>query len=194
MALIVSIAVVLTTVAAESMSVPVPSPGDIAPLIVASRWVKGEPVADYEPGRVYVVDLWSTWCKPCIDAFPVLKAIESKYGNEVTFIGLDIWEMDSDRVNAFLSSNLGVLPSTVALDSIPEGCDPFGGLCTVQFLGTSESASIPKTFIVDQSGRIAWIGLPEELEAPLEQVLAGKWVREANAKVDSSTENTSRGE
>jgi hypothetical protein len=43
-------------------------PGEKAPAIVASKWLRGEPIDQFAPGSVYAVDFWSTWCNPCIAA------------------------------------------------------------------------------------------------------------------------------
>jgi hypothetical protein len=49
------------------------------------------------------------------------------------------------------------------------------GLTAVAFTGDTASVSIPRTYLVDRSGRIAWIGLPQELDEPLSRVLTGSW-------------------
>ena len=159
-----------------------PVPGEAAPPIVAAKWSRGIPIEQYEAGQVYVVDLWSTWCKPCIASMPELRELENQFSESVTVIAMNIWEMEPQQMPQFLEANGSIMPAHVALDSVPSGREANEGLTAVQFLGTSERVSIPKSFIVDQSGRIAWIGLPGGLEEPLSRVVAGTWDTKAFAE------------
>jgi thiol-disulfide isomerase/thioredoxin len=149
-----------------------PAVGEPAPPITAARWIGGGPVERFERGRIYVVDLWSTWCKPCIASLPKLRELEARHAGQVTFIAVDIWEMEPERAPAFLADHAGEMPGVVALDSVPAGLEANMGLTAVRYLGTSESVRIPRTFIVGQDGRIAWVGSPDDLEGALETVVA----------------------
>ena len=152
-----------------------PALGDQAPPIVASNWVRGEPLAQYESGQVYVVDLWSTWCKACISSMPALHELEGKYDEGLTMIAMNVWEMEPAGVPKFMEASGKFMPAYVAMDSIPIGKEANEGHTAMAFLGTSENITIPKTFLIDQKGRIAWVGHPDNLEGPLSQVLAGTW-------------------
>src|SRR5947208_1155637 len=44
--------------------------GDRAPGLSVSKWLKGEPVTQFQPGKVYVVEFWATWRQPCIKSIP----------------------------------------------------------------------------------------------------------------------------
>jgi thiol-disulfide isomerase/thioredoxin len=159
-----------------------PAIGESAPPIIASKWIRGAPVDHFVSGRVYVVDLWSTWCRPCIASMPVLHALEAKFAKKVTFIAMDVWELDPSRIPAFMKTHADSMLSVVALDSVPTGKEANEGFTAKEYVGTSESASIPKTFIIDQQGKVVWIGLPGEMENPLSLVLEGKWDVAAFAK------------
>ena len=43
-------------------------PGEEAPALGACEWIRGDAIRQYDPGQVYVVDLWATWCMPCLRA------------------------------------------------------------------------------------------------------------------------------
>jgi thiol-disulfide isomerase/thioredoxin len=150
-------------------------PGEMAPPILASKWLRGTPVGQFESGHVYVIDLWSTWCKPCIAAMPTIYKLEHKFAGRATVIAMNVWEFSPQSIPKFLESHGDSMAAIVALDSIPEGKEVNEGLTAKAYLGTSESASIPKSFLIDQFGRVAWIGHPNNLEGPLSQVLAGTW-------------------
>ncbi len=162
--------------------------GEMAPPIVAAKWIRGTPVEQYDTGRVYVVDLWSTWCAPCINAMPAIREIQTRYADGVTVIAMSVWEFDRQRIAKFMETHGGTMPAVVALDSVPDGKEPDEGLTAAKFLGTSGSASIPKLVIIDQTGRVAWIGRPDDIEKPLSQVVAGTWDLAAFIKSASSEE------
>ncbi|MDT7833266.1 TlpA disulfide reductase family protein [Flavobacteriaceae bacterium S356] len=45
-------------------------------------------LSDYKGTYVYI-DLWATWCKPCIAQFPAQKQLEKDYhGKNITFLGI----------------------------------------------------------------------------------------------------------
>src|SRR5687767_8058847 len=54
-------------------------PGDSAPKLSVDKWVKGEPVKEFEKGKVYVVEFWATWCGPCITSIPHVTKLQAKY-------------------------------------------------------------------------------------------------------------------
>src|SRR5262249_36414263 len=61
--------------------------GDPAPQLKADKWLQGGEVKAFEPGKVYVVEFWATWCGPCISAMPHLAQLQEHYKDKVTFIG-----------------------------------------------------------------------------------------------------------
>ncbi|EGD33505.1 MULTISPECIES: TlpA family protein disulfide reductase [unclassified Capnocytophaga] len=44
-------------------------------------------------GKVVYIDVWATWCKPCIGEIPALKALEAKFhGKNIEFVSISIDE------------------------------------------------------------------------------------------------------
>src|SRR5688572_6824044 len=66
--------------------------GDPAPAIQVAEWVQGKPVAKFEPGSMYVVEFWATWCGPCKVAIPHLNELSKTYAGKVQFIGVSVSE------------------------------------------------------------------------------------------------------
>ena len=54
--------------------------GTEAPEISVKHWVKGEPATlSTLRGQVVLLEFWATWCKPCQEMFPKLKALDEEY-------------------------------------------------------------------------------------------------------------------
>ena len=159
-----------SAVAGEGLGV-----GDKAPRLVVQEWVKGTPVASFESGRSYVVEFWATWCGPCKKSIPHLTELQRQYDGKVTFIGVSVWEHDGDQsvVAPFVESLGDKMAYAVATDRLDESKSR--GAMAEGWMRAAGQNGIPTAFIVDGTGRIAWIGSPMSLEEPLEQVVAGTW-------------------
>ena len=76
-----------------------PGVGDEAPAFEAER-LAGDgtlALADLE-GRPLVLNFWASWCLPCEDEAPMLKAAHERYGDRVAFVGVDINDARSDAL------------------------------------------------------------------------------------------------
>src|SRR5688572_27868264 len=77
--------------------------GDKAPPLGKGEWVKGDPVEEFESGKVYVIENWATWCAPCVEAIPHLTELQKKYEDQgVVVIGQNMWEDDPSAVKPFV--------------------------------------------------------------------------------------------
>jgi thiol-disulfide isomerase/thioredoxin len=165
------------------------SVGDPAPPLQVSRWIKGKNLERCEPGKVYVVDFWATWCGPCIETFPHLTRLQQKYADKgVTIIGVSIWEGDGAAVEPFVKARGDTMGYSVALDDVPSGKENkgekggFSGKMAKAWMKSAGRNLIPTAFIVGKDGKIAWVGGPRDIDEPLERIVAGKWYRGAPDK------------
>ena len=141
---------------------------DPAPPLTLSSWLKGDPIESFDPGSVYVVEFWATWCGPCIAGMPHLSELQQKHADEVTIIGVNIWERDPGAVPAWMDERGDdLMDYAVAMQE--------GTTMAESWMEAAGERGIPASFIVDQKGRIAWIGHPSRLDEPLERVVAGEW-------------------
>jgi thiol-disulfide isomerase/thioredoxin len=149
--------------------------GDHAPSLAVSGWVKGEKIDRFEPGKTYVVEFWATWCAPCKASIPKLTELAHKYKEKgVRFIGVNVRQDDVSKVRPFVDDMGDKMDYCVALDDVPAKGDPWDGAMAKTWMLAAEERAIPAAFIV-HDGKIAWIGLPMELDRPLEQIVNGSW-------------------
>src|SRR5205809_3312138 len=80
--------------------------GDRALALKADKWLQGDEVKAFEPGKVYLVEFWATWCGPCISAMPHLAQLQAQYKDKgVTFIGYSSKDPNNsaEQVAAFVA-------------------------------------------------------------------------------------------
>lgn len=165
---------------AQNYQVPKLNFGDIAPPLYLGKILKGNNVKKFEKGNFYVIEFWATWCKPCIAAMPHLSILSRKYKNVVTFLAINVYEQMSkktdNQVQAFVDSMGSKMDYNVALQE--------SNLMESEWLDASGGQGIPVTFIVNDEGKIAWIGHPRGgLDSVLTKVLNKTWnIKEALQK------------
>lgn len=147
--------------------------GDVAPAIKVEKYLKGDPISEFKKGHVYVVEFWATWCGPCIRAFPHVSELQEKYKDQVTVVGVNIWERQyneelNTKISDFMKKHGDNMRYTVAFD---------GGAkyMSDKYMAAAGIDSIPHAFIVNQDGKIAWIGHPASMDDALSQVVSKKW-------------------
>jgi thiol-disulfide isomerase/thioredoxin len=183
-----ALAMIAGTLVAQSQAATL-KVGDPAPKLQVAKWVQGEPVKKFEPGTAYIVEFWATWCGPCRATIPHLNETYEKFKDKgLVVIGQDVWERDEALVAPFIKKMGEKMTYRVALDD--KAGDEKGRMATTWMEAAGQSG-IPTAFVVDQSGKIAWIGHPMELKnSILEEILAGKFdVAKAAADYDKRKQN-----
>ncbi|MDW8107105.1 MAG: redoxin domain-containing protein [Armatimonadota bacterium] len=169
--------------------------GDSAPSLPVAKWIKGQPVKEFEQGKVYVVEFWATWCGPCRRTIPHLTKLAEKYKDKATIVGVSIWERVDEtnpeahiqRVEQFVQQMGDQMKYVVAVDGVD-------GATAKAWMVAAGQNGVPTAFVVDQQRRIVWIGHPMAgLDKVLEQVIAGNfdWQAEA-ARLNAELERQRR--
>lgn len=144
--------------------------GDPAPSLKSAKWIKGRPVPAFEKGKVYMVEFWATWCNPCKENIPHLTELAKKYKDQVSIIGVSIWETvkagETDPMKKVVDF---VKQQGSAMDYIV-AADPKNQIGEDWMKAASEGG-IPCVFIIGKDGKIAWIGYPTQAEDVLKKVL-----------------------
>ncbi|MBI5832975.1 MAG: redoxin family protein [Armatimonadetes bacterium] len=140
--------------------------GDPAPKLALGPFIKGQPVTAFEPGKVYVIEFWATWCGPCRASIPHLSELARKY-KDVIVIGTNVWEPDVTKAKPFVDQMGDQMAYRVALDDDSKMADTW--------MKDGGQDGIPAAFIVDGQGKIAWVGHPMSMDEPLAAVVAGTY-------------------
>ncbi len=144
-----------------SESPPGPGSGEVAATPAAAREEAeefpffdegGKPLrlADFR-GRTVLVNLWATWCPPCVAEMPALDALQGRLGGEsfqVVAVSLDRGGAAAARrwLDRAELTNLAVYNTS-----------------SVNFQG----ALLPTSILIDARGRVAWQGTgAKEWDAP----------------------------
>lgn len=97
-------------------------------------------------GSVVLVNLWATWCPPCLQEMPTLNAFYEKYKDQ-GFVLIGVNQEESRDIVAPFVEDFG-LSFPIWLDEKP--------LAQVAF----KTVNLPSSYVIDRSGRIRlmWIG------------------------------------
>jgi thiol-disulfide isomerase/thioredoxin len=117
-----------------------------APLTLSGTTLQGPPwkVAD-AAGKVLVLNVWGSWCGPCVAEMPHLQQVWSQLssaGKPVQFMGIN-YRDGAETAEAFLRVNKVTFPS-LADD---------GGRTLLALRGKANTT--PTTLVLDRRGRIA---------------------------------------
>ncbi|MCJ2009709.1 TlpA family protein disulfide reductase [Methylobacterium sp. J-092] len=145
--------------------------GDPAPGLSFSAFVRGEPVAGVPPGQVSIVAFWSPACPVSRASLPCLTALQAAHP-QVAVLAVALGRPDA--VRCLVRAQGSAVRYAVAIDAPPAPGDVYGPTYQAWFHASYQSG-VPKAFIVDRDGRIAWIGPPLRLAKPLTAVAAGSW-------------------
>lgn len=99
-------------------------------------------LSDYR-GKVVLLNLWATWCGPCVNEMPAFPLLQEEFGEQLQIIALNCGD-SADTVQTFAEKN--GYDFLMALD---EQYDVM--------LGTYQTSSIPYTVIIDPEGVISHI-------------------------------------
>ena len=157
--------------------------GDKAPDLTAVKWLGDKQVTGFEAGKVYVIDMWATWCGPCVHSIPVINALQQKYKDKgVTIAGVAVWPRKGMKpTKDFYEAQGDKMGYTVGED--------VDGKIAKSYMAAAGQHGIPTAFLIGKDGKIAWIGHPEGgLAEALDLVVNDKFDAKAFAKTQAEKE------
>lgn len=129
------------------------------------EWLKGDPVLKFEKDKIYIIELWATWCVPCIAAMPHLNEMNLKFRDKnIVFIGQNVMESNKSKVEEFILKKGDALSYRVAFSGI-ENSD-----FDKKWLKPAGISAIPQTFVI-KDNVLVWITYPSKLTPEVLQLL-----------------------
>lgn len=170
-------------VSPDEVPMPEVRVGVPAPAFKVAQWFKGTPVEKLEPGKLYVVEFWATWCGPCRATIPHLTELAHKHAGKITFIGVDVWERTAEKTNEaiaaivepFVKEMGDKMDYNVAADGVEQ-------TMATTWMRAAGQNGIPCAFVIGRDGKIAWIGHPMEMDKALDEMVAGTFDVQAEAR------------
>ena len=118
---------------------------DLRPVKTPAEIAKAFPAA----AKVRLLNVWATWCVPCVQEMPDLRAIDEMFGSELAIVGVSLDDMIPDtkpeKVVSFLDRQRIAFSNiyyTGNLDALGEHLD-FDG-------------EMPLTILYDRKGKELW--------------------------------------
>jgi thiol-disulfide isomerase/thioredoxin len=139
-----------------SVLLAAPKVGDRAPEIHLEKLLPEQPVANASfekfAGKTVVLEMWATWCGPCVAAIPHLNELAEKFKDQPV-VFLSVTDEEPEVAEYFLKKH-----PISGLIGIAHGHSPYSDYGLV---------GIPGTFLIDSHGRIAGLLNPTLLTAPM---------------------------
>jgi thiol-disulfide isomerase/thioredoxin len=126
-------------------------------------------------GRLVVVNLWATWCEPCLREMPSLERLQSKLGDRIAVLGVSEDRGGSKTVEPFIAK--------LGLKSVKIFIDPKSAVGRAV-----EMRGLPTSRLIDRDGKS--LGRVEgaaewdspKLMAVLDRFLSGDGVVKASSR------------
>ena len=109
-------------------------------LAFTTRAGEAESLAAFR-GRLVLVNLWATWCVPCVEEMPALDRLQAKLGADLVIFAISEDRQGAAAVEPFLAQH-SIKNLAIELDPKSAASDAFG----VQ--------GLPSSFLIDGDGMI----------------------------------------
>jgi thiol-disulfide isomerase/thioredoxin len=120
--------------------IPAASPQPAPEISLADFAGKPVALADFQ-GKPVLLNLWATWCQPCLKEMPSLAALQAKLGSALTVLAVSEDRGGADVVQPFVAAhNLDKL--TICLDPKSTAIHAFA------------ARGLPTSFVIDGQGRV----------------------------------------
>ncbi|MBD3674395.1 MAG: redoxin domain-containing protein [Planctomycetaceae bacterium] len=177
----------------------------------AISWLNTDPLkADDFAGKVVLLDFWSVWCVPCLDAFPDLTRWHKEYADDgLVVVGITrfynySWDEKRDQIVKEVER---VVPEKEELEVLgryarqQEIDYPLAITAPEsEYQRNYHVVTLPQTVLVGRDGKIHLIRvgsgptIAREIERKIEELLAAEPESSSNPKTEATTEKAANSE
>jgi thiol-disulfide isomerase/thioredoxin len=129
-----------------ALPAPLPAPA----LQFTTRDGAEKQLADFK-GKLVLVNLWATWCGPCVEEMPALDRLQAQLGGKLTILAISEDRQGEAVVAPFLDKH-GIKDLAIYLDPKTAATNAFGA----EGLPTSYLIAADGTIIGKEEGGAAW--------------------------------------
>ena len=108
-------------------------------------------LSDYR-GQVVILDFWASWCGPCKATMPGLEALALALAPDVVLLGVSLDQTEAKASTYLEANNFDAMIALYGTYSAAYGVSQIYGV-----------SGIPKTYVIDRSGIIRYVGHPGSL-------------------------------
>ncbi|PKA84258.1 thiol-disulfide isomerase/thioredoxin [Ulvibacter sp. MAR_2010_11] len=137
-------------------------PGNVSPTFDYENFMGGTTKLENLSGKYVYIDVWATWCGPCIREIPALKEVEAAYhGKNIAFVSISIdVPNDYDKWKAMVvEKELGGIQLMADNNWKSKFVEEYGIL------------GIPRFILIDPQGKIVDADAPRPSDAKLRSML-----------------------
>ena len=132
--------------------------GDPAPPLTGVDWIRESKSTGTDHWRL--VELWATWCGPCVASIPHLTELQQRHADVLDVIGIS--NEDRATVEPFVAERGDEIG--YAMGVVPE---------ETYAAWKADTAGVPQAYLIDPQGVIRWMGHPLQSADPIAQAIAG---------------------
>ncbi len=93
-------------------------------------------------GKLVFIDIWGTWCVPCIQEIPALKKIEKEFRDkDIYFVSISIRDKKENLLNFINENDLA-------------GIQLFAPSTDISFFNDYQLKTVPRFILIDKEGKI----------------------------------------
>lgn len=120
--------------------VPSPAPFPAPSVVLTDPSGSAAELSDFR-GKLVILNLWATWCEPCLREMPSLDRLQSHFGDRIAVLGVS-----EDRGGA---KAVGPFIAKLGLKSVKLYVDPKSELGHAL-----EVQGLPTSFLIDHDGKV----------------------------------------
>ena len=119
-----------------ALTAPLPAPA----LAFTTRDGAQKQLADFK-GKLVLVNLWATWCVPCVEEMPALDRLQAQLGDKLTILAISEDRQGETVVAPFLRK-IGIQHLAIFLDPKTAATNEFG------------AQGLPSSYLIARDGTI----------------------------------------